>query len=160
MNNKKRSQKRERAAATDIGGRAHIASGALWFRKADLSNANFLVEDKFTDAHMYRITLANLLKVEKHANAIGKIPVFRFGFEQTGYDFVLVNINDYNNYQGASESIDVDGKSISLKLTGLSALVSKTEDIVLAQLNFKEKDKKFLLISWRDFVDHQSDFWC
>ena len=75
INNKKISKKREHKIAKEMGGKAHIASGALWWKKGDASNDFFLIEDKFTTKDKYTLNIKTLKKIEKEAMNCGKIPV-------------------------------------------------------------------------------------
>ena len=79
VTNKKISQNRERKIATDIGGRAHAASGALWFAKSDVSNGKFQIEDKFTHKNQYTLNYSTLNKLENEAFKVNKIPIFSVG---------------------------------------------------------------------------------
>lgn len=158
MHNKARSQKREKQIATEIGGRAHIASGALWFRKADASNDLFLVEDKFTDANVYRVVYNTLLKLEHQALRIGKTPIFRFGFTKAAKDFILVRECDYNypeKYDDV-EIITVDGAGSSLSLTNMTTLMGSKSRV--AKIKFNKFNRSYFLFDWDFFVDNQTDF--
>ena len=158
MDNKARSQKREKQIAKEIGGRAHIASGALWFRKADASNDLFLIEDKFTDASVYRVVYNTLLKLEHQALRIGKTPIFRFGFMKAAKNFVIVRECDYNFPEKYNEIdvIAVDGSGISLSMTNMTSVMESKSKA--AKVVFSKFKKSYFLFDWDFFVDNQMDF--
>ena len=159
LDSKTRAQKRERKMAPQIGGRAHPGSGSVWYKKCDFSNAVHIVEDKYTDASTYSIKISILDKLHKQAHKIGKIPIFSFGFERQQMNYTVVSINDYNNYTpNTYYQLTTNKKSISMSLTGLSHLASQAEDIILAEITFSLTGKKYILLTWDDFVDNQSKF--
>ncbi len=75
--NKKRSQRSEDQAAKEIGGRRMPASGAISGFKGDVKSKEYLLEDKFTDAASYPLTLHVLKKMETEAFQNRRKPLLR-----------------------------------------------------------------------------------
>lgn len=161
-NNKQRSKKREKEIANDIGGRAHAASGALWFKKSDASNAYFQVEDKFTDKDFYTLNISSLKKIEKEALSHGKTPVFRFGFTDGKFkeDYALLRINDSNKPSDVDrvDSISVDKKSLRLYSEKLKASYLGSNSYAIVLITFNITNNTYILIQWDDFLLHQDYF--
>lgn len=158
MHNKARSQKREKQVAKDIGGRAHIASGALWFRKSDASNELLLIEDKFTDSNVYRVEYKTLLKLEQQALKIGKTPIFRFGYEKAAKNFVIVRACDYNYPEkiDTAEVLTVEGVGVALPLSGVASNMSKKPHAL--KIEFTKFNKLYFLFDYDDFIESLADF--
>lgn len=89
INNKKRSQKSERQAAIEIGGRVNANSGAIAGMKGDVKSPTFLLEDKFTDKGSYSLTLPTLHKLEKEAFQNRRKPLLRVTIQ--GETFYVIN---------------------------------------------------------------------
>ena len=82
MNVKKKSQKQEKQVAKEIKGKTTIASGALYFQKADVRNDEFLVECKTTAKDYYPLTLDTWNRINKQAIKDGmRIPVMCIDLE-------------------------------------------------------------------------------
>lgn len=161
-NNKQRSKKREKEIANDIGGRAHAASGALWFKKSDASNAHFQVEDKFTDKDFYTLNISSLKKIEKEALSHGKTPIFRFGFTDGKFkeDYALLRINDSNKLSDiyGIEKIVVDKKSVRLYSEKLKFAYLCSNSYAIMLITFNITNNTYILIQWDDFLLHQDYF--
>lgn len=71
-----RSDRHERAAAEDYGGRVKGGSGASMYSKGDveIKRLDLLMECKSTGAASYRIEMATLAKITKEAIGEGKDP--------------------------------------------------------------------------------------
>lgn len=65
----------EKALAKKLRGRLQPASGALPFRKEDISVGSYLVQAKRTDKRQYTLKLADLNALVVHAAKAGKLPV-------------------------------------------------------------------------------------
>ena len=147
---KKLSKQRENKIADDIGGQRHSFSGAMWWKKGDASNDDFLIEDKFTEDDHYSATLRVLLKIEKEALSIGKLPVLRVGFikDRKSTDYVVLRAMDclssklIPGFSGAA-------KSFRLKSTHLKELHMSENKIILT---FSIRSNLYVVMGWDDFV--------
>lgn len=82
MNVKKKSQKQEKQVAKEIKGKTTIASGALYFQKADVRNDEFLVECKTTAKFYYSLKIDTWERINKQAIKDGmRIPVMCIDLE-------------------------------------------------------------------------------
>lgn len=158
ITNKKISQNREKRAAEHIRGRAHAASGALWNKKADLSNETFLVEDKFTHKDNYSIILGVLLKVEREAKQVNKIPILRFGFEERNKNFAVVRVQDFPEKIIPHFSFNKKGKSASFTYEELFAMYVKVRKLEIAIIRFMDFKREYIIMRWEDFVSSMSIF--
>ena len=83
---KSRSEKQERKRIEAVGGRRHAGSGSLSGNKSDGSLGDrYRMENKFTTAASYRVTLSDLSKLWGECRN-GQQPVFNVDFQdrQTG----------------------------------------------------------------------------
>lgn len=81
---KKRATRQERQRIEAIGGRRHSGSGAFAGYKSDGSTDRWRMENKFTTAESYRVTLADLTKLRSECRGF-QAPVFNVEFqEKTG----------------------------------------------------------------------------
>lgn len=160
MDNKRRAQKRERAFAPEIGGKAHPGSGSVWYKKGDASSElyNILCEDKFTDKSVYSVKYDILSKLEQQARKIGKTPIFRFGYDKLDRNFVLTNGANYNKYTGSYPVLSTDNKSIALNCQDLVDMRLDTTDIILAEVTFNLYNKRYILLYWDDFIENIQEF--
>lgn len=152
ITNKQKSKKREISIAKDIGGREHLMSGAAWFKKGDASNEYFLVEDKFTDKEKYSIKYNELVKVQKEALEVSKIPIFRFGFTINKKDYVVLNTK-HTLLDATQCDLKIAKKQYTVKPESLYKQdVSLPEgDFIIMTLNFFNKDN-FFIVSWENFM--------
>lgn len=67
MDKRKVSKLQEKDVAKKFNGRTSIASGALWFDKADVRSDKFLIECKYTDNDYYILTKTVWNKICKEA---------------------------------------------------------------------------------------------
>ena len=81
---KQRSLQREKEAAKKHKGRVQPGSGAPWFAKGDVDAGMMLIEDKYTDAASYRMSLKVLDKIKKEAGP-GRFPVLRVGIQDQNF---------------------------------------------------------------------------
>ena len=82
---KKKSQKKERQRASELGGKTQPGSGAQWHAKGDIKLENYLIEHKYTDKKGYTLTNEIFLKVEKEALSIAKIPLMLIEIQNKKY---------------------------------------------------------------------------
>lgn len=85
----KQSQHHEKRLAKVLGGKTVAASGAFWSRKGDVRSDKVLVEHKFTAAKSYSLKISELVKLEKEAITVGRVPVFGISLGGRNY-FVLL----------------------------------------------------------------------
>jgi len=152
ITNKQKSKKREQKIAKDIGGRNHLMSGAAWFKKGDASNEYFLVEDKFTDKSKYSIKYSELIKINKEALQINKIPIFRFGFTVNKKDYVIINVK-HTLLEATKDVTRIDKKQLTVTPDELykKDIYLSLGDFIIMTLNFFDKDI-FFVVNWENFL--------
>jgi len=148
--NKKTSKKRENKLASDMEGKRHALSGALWWKKGDVSDAHFLWEDKFTSNTYYTLSLKILDKIKKEALAVGKIPILRIGFMPKNENFVVLQ----SQYCAVAPNNIITQKyttsSHKLSIFHLLRIYYKsTRTLLEIILN----DNKFIVIPWDTFLE-------
>jgi hypothetical protein len=77
---RRRSTRQERKRIEAVGGRAHRGSGALDGYKSDGSSDRWRMENKFTTAESYRVTLHDLHKLRSECRGF-QAPVFNVEFQ-------------------------------------------------------------------------------
>ena len=93
---KKKSQKQENQVAFDLNGKVTIASGALYFQKADVRNDKYLVECKYTAKGFYSLTLKIWEKIRSEAIKDGlRIPMMEIELYNGTHAFAVMDINDF-----------------------------------------------------------------
>ena len=160
ISNKKKSEKREDKIAGDIEGHRHVMSGATWSKKGDVSNDKILIEDKFTDDIKYSLTRKTILKNNKEAGIVDKIPVISLGFEKYKTDYAIIQLEYHKDYLAC---IDVsasirgkkDSKSITLLYSRLNELFLNKKEPYLGLVVFDIKGKyyKYLVYDLNTFLD-------
>lgn len=156
MHNKKISKQREKKAGKDIGGREHIASGSLWFRKGDASNEDFLIEDKFTSKNYYSVSFKVLYKLESQSLKVRKVPILRFGFFPDEKNYAVVHTK-YCNAPEENLELCIGTLSFKFDKQWLEKMFVKSKskificDLVLQQ-------EKYIVMRWEEFVDNQEIF--
>ncbi len=100
---KRRSQKQERKRIEGVGGRAHVGSGAFSGHKSDGSTDRWRMENKFTTARSYRVTLDDLTKLKSECRNSQR-PVFNIDFQnkrtgETSESWVLVRHKDWETME-------------------------------------------------------------
>jgi len=73
-NVKKKSSRKEKQRAKELGGRAQPGSGNQFNAKGDIKSDEYLIEHKYTDTNSYSLNINTLLKIEREAQEIGKLP--------------------------------------------------------------------------------------
>lgn len=157
---KKKSQKQESKVAYDLNGKVTIASGALYFQKADVRNDKYLVECKFTEKDHYSLTLKTWEKIRSEAIKDGlRIPVMEI--EVYGKDpsaFAVMDINDFeaefednNNYEALLVASMDNSTSKSFRIT--PSIVTKTIGIKYIPYTKVTLGKHTLaVLFWSDLV--------
>lgn len=106
---KRKSQKQEKRVAEQLGGKVQIASGAIWFAKADgrtgtmeagkFNSGDFLIENKFTDAEKYSLKLTIWDKVAKEALRDNlRMPLLQVDIANY-VQLAIIGINDYKGLE-------------------------------------------------------------
>ena len=100
---KKRSAKQERKRIEGVGGRAHVGSGAFVGHKSDGSTDRWRMENKFTTAQSFRVTLNDLTKIRSECRN-AQAPVFNIDFQDkrtgaTKDSWVLVPHKDWERLE-------------------------------------------------------------
>jgi hypothetical protein len=150
---KKLSRKREEKIAQETGGRRHSGSGSQWYRKSDASDPDFQYEDKFTESDKYSVSISDLHKIEKEAQGVRKLPVFRFGFlsKNASHDYAVLREKDCV-YNDSLCHVYTSKKSITLEGLELKAMSSGLKASVFLLLVFENKEA-FVVLRWDDFLD-------
>lgn len=104
---KRRSAKQERRRIEAIGGRRHSGSGSKSGNKSDGSTDSWRMENKFTTAQSYRVTLSDLAKIRSECRN-AQAPVFNVEFQDkhTGEvreSWVLVPAKNWEKLVHASD---------------------------------------------------------
>lgn len=105
---KRRSSKQERKRIEAIGGRAHAGSGAFIGNKSDGSSDKWRMENKFTTALSYRVTLTDLNKLRSECRN-GQAPVFNVDFQdkhtsETKDSWVLIPSKEFERLVNAVDN--------------------------------------------------------
>lgn len=79
---KRKTQKREREIASEIGGRAVPASGAFLGSPGDVKNDAWLYEVKQTEKKSYSLSLKVLRKMTQEAFSVDRKPILLVSFEE------------------------------------------------------------------------------
>lgn len=98
------SQKHEKRWAEMVDGSTVAASGAFWSRKGDVRSDRFLVEHKFTAAASFSVKASAMLKNEREAAMVGRIPLFAVSVG--GRDYVVLLEEDFIEIAGLAKDHD------------------------------------------------------
>jgi len=101
------SRKGEKAIIKDMGGKPHLASGALLGMKSDGHKADFQIEVKETDAKQISVRRRWIDRLRKEAAQEGRIPVWcvRIG----DIKLVMMRYEDWNAEIGDIEFEEKEG---------------------------------------------------
>lgn len=156
--NKKISQAREKSIGKQIGGRAHIASGALWFQKGDVSNEFIMIEDKFTKKDNYNITLLVLDKIDKESKKENKIPILSIGFESHKLSFACVNVKYCKEDIVAPFIESTEAKSFNLNFYTIKERYFSCFDKYqpIQKIKYTSYNKEFYIYEWDSFIENLS----
>lgn len=149
MDNKRISKKREVKAAIEIGGKAHLNSGAMWFGKSDFSNDVWQIEDKFTHENKYSIQFSIIKKIEKEALKLNKLPALRFGFHGTNRNYILVEKKHLTDIP-KTVAFETIKNSIMFKLEDLIKLANNN---IMCEITFKKFDRIYTMMTWEYFIE-------
>lgn len=166
MSYKKKSNKQEKDVAKDVKGKTTIASGSLWFQKADVKNDRFLFECKITEKDYFTITSKIWGKLEKQAIKNGlREPVLVIDFKDGLYRYAVISLSTLYNLNLEQKDIMIvdliklDKDSFETKSFKLNHL--KIKEIELEVIEIKNKiliytfrlDENILcVLEWEDFI--------
>jgi len=149
---KRKSIKRELTIAIDTGGKRHMGSGSLWYKKSDASDSDFQYEDKFTNNLDYRITLSDLKKIEREALLSGKLPVFKIGYLNTNFEIVILRRQDCILNDTIYYKINTNNKSILLKSDDLNSYYIQFNGGIFLIISFSN-NTFYIIITWKYFLE-------
>jgi len=151
---KKISRIREKQAASDIDGKRHAFSGALWYKKGDVGSNGFLMEDKFTEKDFFSVKLSILKKIEKEALCVLKIPVLRIGFLNNGKseDYAILRFKDCIFLELTPAEI---GNKNSYRLTAEHARESYLSND-RPMITFSIGNFFYIIMEWSEFVESRN----
>ena len=162
-NTKTLSKRQESRIAKELNARTTIASGSLYFQKADVRNDLYLVEAKTTSKDFYSLTFSTWERIEKQALKDGmRIPVMCIDVLNGEKSFAVLKHNDFMaleldiyDYYGLGEPILTDKKSFRITSDLLDfELPMDINSVMLPRLDVKFVDqrKHLVIIDWNDFV--------
>lgn len=153
--NKQISQKREKAIGKQIGGRNHIASGALWFQKGDVSNEFIIIEDKFTNKDEYSLSLSVLNKIEKESKKESKVPILSIGFHNHAFSLACINAKYCKKSFTSELNISTSKNSCIIRYEQLKKAYIESKEETLLFIDFNEHERKrFYLFEWSSFIEN------
>jgi len=152
--NKKISKKREQKIAIDIKGKAHPGSGAVWYKKGDVSNKVFQIEDKFTRNDAYSLSIDTLKKIELQSKKIAKIPILSIGYIAVQRNYAILRKQDFQlenvcrkEYEGNKSTLLVEEDMWVYFLRRYAEDKNTVSTIFLTLA-----DKEYYIIEWGIFI--------
>lgn len=143
MKIKKKSQLQEKRVAKEISGRPVVASGALWSRKGDVRNNDFLIECKYTDTPFYSLTFNTWDKINREAIKDGlRIPVMSIEIQST----TLAVLHSLDWGEPPSNNFNCIKAKSSIRIT---------PRLLNTHIKF-DKSNILVIISWEDFLESMS----
>ena len=170
MDNKKMSNKQENRVAKETGGYTTIASGALYFQKADVRLEEYLIECKTTKEPFYKLKRSTWEKIQKEALKDGmRIPLMQIDLEDSKYRVAILDYNDFlsfdlEKYLYKKEREETTKKSIRIKELESDEISPRTKSDITGtivpfylrkDIVFKDKKKRDLhlvILEWEDFL--------
>jgi len=150
---KRKSAKQEALTAKEFGGRVTPASGALTGAKGDVRTADFLIENKYTDADSYKMELKTWKKIDNEALRDGmRVPMMQIDIQDL--QLVMVDYEYFKGYLSEGNHVSITyfntpHKSMSMKKKDFEYLKYEPSSLVLSfgaiQLAVMEKNQYFLL---------------
>lgn len=152
-NTKINSKKQERRVANFIGGKETVASGALYFQKADVREDTWLIECKTTANDYYILRQATWNKITKEAQQDGlRYPLMQIDLEDGKTSLVVFNYLDFIGFDFDKESYVrdeiklVDKKSYRVNGDFLNLVPSKNIGHYINVEYFKFVDSQIHLV--------------
>ena len=159
---KRKSDRQERRTAKEFGGRTQIASGALPGMKGDvrtgervagkLNDNDFLIENKYTEAPSYKLTLATWDKIAKEALRDSfRTPLMQIDIREV--ELVLMDDGTFKsmfNFDTRADCvIKAGGKSVSLLGDECENLLDLADAIII---DFYNIPRQLYVVRKRDFL--------
>ena len=143
MKIKKKSQLQECRIAKEVSGRPVVASGALWSRKGDVRNDEFLIECKYTDTPFYSLSFSTWDKINREAIKDGlRIPVMCI--EVQGIALAVLNSLDWGEFTHNDPEYIMAKSSIRIK------------PLLLNQRIKFDKSNVLVIVSWEEFLENMT----
>ena len=150
MEKKILSKKHEKFVAEKLDGKLQMASGAIWFAKADVYTDKYLIECKATEKDYYTLKTAILDKIESEALKVGKIPLLCFRLKDKWgnfHDYVCVNrcyvdvcvLAHYDSSlcYSLNRSVKIDGEELrGLGSSGFADVTTNNNEYVVCEIDF------------------------
>lgn len=149
---KKKSQKQEQRTAKEFGGKVTPASGALDGAKGDVRTMDYLIENKFTDADRYTLSVKTWTKIEEEAVRDGlRTPMMQIDIQ----DVSLVVIDKYELLEVCTaykcEHVSTTAKSYTILKDDID-----TTHLDVLFLTFTEHNKTLAILGkdqWKNLID-------
>lgn len=165
-NTKVLSKIQEKRVAEELQARTTIASGSLYFQKADVRSEHMLVECKTTSKKFYSLTYTTWERIEKQALKDGmRIPVMCIDTEDGDHSFAVIKFNDFialeldrYDYIGQTqEPILIDKKSFRITSDLLDFELPSDFGVystLLPRVDIKFVDyrRHLVILDWNDFI--------
>lgn len=166
MNSKKKSKKQELSIAKEVEGKTTIASGSLWFQKADVKNDKFLFECKITKEKYFNVTEKIWDKIRKQAVKDGlREPVLVIDFKDGLYRYAVIQLETLYSFNIQQKDIMImdifdpeknpfETKSFRLDYEHLHMLeleVLETKNRILIT-TFRLNGNVMCVLDWEDFI--------
>lgn len=165
------SNKQEKRIAKEIGGRTTIASGSLYFQKADVRTDKFLLEAKTTAKDYYSLSIATWRKIKSQALKDNlRIPLMCIDLENGKNSLAIISIHDFLSlgmdllaqYLGNPVPTTIEAKSTRINTNFIYEPFS--QEVVPNQHPCFRRDIKFVgqqspsdnfhlvILPWEDFL--------
>lgn len=162
-NTKVKSKLQESRIAKELNAKTTIASGSLYFQKADVRNDVYLVEAKTTSKDFYSLTYTTWERIEKQALKDGmRIPLMCIDVLDGAKSFAVMKHNDFMaleldkyDYYGLGEPVLTDKKSFRITSNMLDFEIPvDCNNIMLPRMDVKFVDynKHLVILDWNDFT--------
>lgn len=139
---KRKSDRQEKRTAKEFGGSTQIASGAIDGMKGDVRTEDYLIENKYTEAPSYKLSLATWNKIAKEALRDS----FRTPLMQIDVQDVELVIMDEGTFEAhfnfelqADCVIRAGGKNVTIKGEECDYLLDIADVIVIDFYNIPTK---------------------
>ncbi|MBO8161083.1 MAG: hypothetical protein H0Z24_05555 [Thermosipho sp. (in: Bacteria)] len=166
MDYKKKSKKQESKVAKEMNGKTTIASGSLYFQKADVRTSDFLIECKTTEKDYYNLKVSTWKKIEKEALKDGmKIPLMQIDLlngekrlaVMTYNDFEALGFSKFNFVKSPSFFTKASSAKIKYDFKenpyfNLSFFVNGEYYYDMYEVRFEKERVHLVVIPWHDFL--------
>lgn len=160
----------EKGVAKDLNTKPTVASGSLWFQKADVRSEDFLVECKTTSKSYYPLTVATWKKINSQAIKDNlRTPLMCVDLEDGKSSIAIISINDFIAYEfdthaqylGNPEPILTEAKSFRVTSDFIGADFPQSPDpnqypCYRMDVKFVDHNLHLVMIPWKDFINIQN----